>query len=303
MTMSFNTERASSPPSEAEEPAARGAHLHGPAAAILARLVKCLSLALALVLWVGASGGAMDHADLGKVIKIFPPNGPFWKYGNVIMRTKSRKAGVAPVIFAHWSHRSRYTCRVCHQELGFSMRSGDTGITRSQYLAGKYCGACHNGRIAFTAADGPNPQCPRCHMVNTRDLERQFTKFTASLPLAPFGNGIDWVTALNDGKVQPTNVIDASTSSLQVPVKLRKPLKLGTSSPRSDVGFSHQEHFIELDCSSCHPDIFSIKQKTTADFSMESNLYGQYCGACHMKVAFPMNDCRRCHSSMNNSSF
>jgi len=268
-----------------------------------ARLACCVALAFAPVLWGGSCGFAMDHAELSKIIQAIPPNGPFWKYGNVVMHTKTRKAGVAPVVFAHWSHRARYTCRVCHQELGFSMRAGDSGITRSQYLAGKYCGACHNGQIAFSGADGPTPQCKKCHMENTRGLERQFAEFSADLPMAPFGNGIDWAAALKSGKVRPTNVIEDSNASLKLPEKLRNPLKLGTSSPRSDVGFSHQDHFEELDCSSCHPDIFNIMKKTTKSFTMDSNIYGNFCGSCHMMVAFPMNDCRRCHRSMSNSAF
>ena len=268
-----------------------------------ARLACCVALACAPLLWGGSRGFAMDHAELSKIIQAIPPNGPFWKYGNVVMHTKTRKAGVAPVVFAHWSHRARYTCRVCHQELGFSMRAGDSGITRSQYLAGKYCGACHNGSIAFSAADGPKPHCKKCHLEDTRELERQFARFAADLPLAPFGNGIDWSTALADGKIQPTNVIDPSRANLTLPDKLKQPLKLGTTAPRSDVAFSHQDHFFELDCSSCHPDIFNIKKKSTADFTMDSNVFGNFCGSCHMLVAFPMNDCRRCHKSMSNSIY
>jgi c(7)-type cytochrome triheme protein len=268
-----------------------------------AGLVCCGVLALVLVLGGSTWSLAMDHAELSQILKAIPPNGPFWKYGNVVMRTRTRKAEVAPVVFAHWSHRARYTCRVCHQELGISMRAGDTGITRSQYLAGKYCGACHNGQIAFSVADGPKPQCKRCHLENTRALEQQFADFSAELPLAPFGNGIDWAQALKSGRIRPTNVIDASSSALKLPEKLTRPLKLGTSSPRSDVGFSHQEHFEELDCSSCHPDIFNIKKKTTQSFTMDSNIYGNFCGSCHMLVAFPMNDCRRCHKSMSNSAY
>ena len=268
-----------------------------------ARIAGCAVLGLALVLWVSTCVLAMDRDELGKIIRAIPPNGPFWKYGNVVMRTKTRKAEVAPVIFAHWSHRARYTCRVCHQELGISMRAGDTGITRSQYLAGKYCGACHNGQIAFSVADGPAPQCKKCHLESTKGLEQKFADFSADLPMAPFGNGIDWAAALKSGKVRPTNVIDDSKASLKLPENLRKPLKLGTSSPRSDVVFSHQDHFEELDCSSCHPDLFNIKKKTTESFTMDSNVYGNFCGSCHMMVAFPMNDCRRCHRSMSNSSF
>src|SRR6185369_17041214 len=259
-------------------------------------------LAALLVLSIAAGGIVMDRDELGKVLKSIPPNGPFWKYGNVVMRSRTRKAGMAPVVFAHWSHRARYTCRVCHLELGFSMRMGDTGITRAQYLEGKYCGACHYGSIAFTVADGPKGNCKKCHLENTKELEEKFSDFSQSLPMAPFGNGIDWAKALKSGLIQPVDVLGSTSAAVSFPKTLKQPLKLGTSSPRSDVTFSHQDHFAELDCSSCHPDIFNIKRKSTADFTMDSNIYGNFCGACHMMVAFPMNDCRRCHQSMNNST-
>ena len=258
---------------------------------------------LLIVLLVASGGSAMDRSELAKVLRTIPPNGPFWNYGNVLMRTGSKKAGMAPVVFSHWSHRSRYTCRVCHQELGFGMRRGDSGITRRQYLAGKFCGACHNGTVAFTVQDGPKAQCGKCHLGDTIQLEEQFEDFSRDLPLSSFGNGIDWAAVLNDGTIQPANALNQAAETLSLPDKLRQPLKLGTASPRSDVSFSHEEHFAELDCSSCHPEIFNIKKKSTAAFSMETNVFGSFCGACHMLVAFPMNDCRRCHKSMSNGSY
>lgn len=245
---------------------------------------------------------AFEMEGLGKVLQAMPPNGPFWKYGNVVMRRRSVKAGMSPAVFPHWSHRSRYTCRVCHLELGFSMRMGDTGITRDQYLAGKYCGACHNGKIAFAVSDGESSQCERCHMKSPKDLEKRFDEFAANLPLASFGNGIDWAEALKNGQIAPVNSIRSQNLVIPFPDKLKAPIKLGTTSPRSDVTFSHEDHFAELDCSSCHPDIFNIKKKGTEAFSMERNIYGNFCGVCHMRVAFPMNDCRRCHEKMGSSS-
>ena len=149
-----------------------------------------------MVLLDGGTVNALEHQELDKILKSTPPNGPFWKYGTVIMRRNSRKAGMKPVVFAHWSHRANYTCRVCHLELGFSMRSGETGITREQYLSGKFCGACHDGKTAFTVKDGPQAGCAKCHMENPRLMEAALEKFAASMPQATFGNGIDWSKAL-----------------------------------------------------------------------------------------------------------
>ena len=256
---------------------------------------------LAVLLW-SSYAWPIDHEELARIIKALPPNGPFWQYGNVVMRRKAKRAGMDPVVFIHWSHRARYTCRVCHQELGFSMRSGDTGITRAQYTAGKYCGACHNGKIAFTVQDGNPSQCGKCHLKDMGPVEEEFDTFAAALPIASFGNGIDWESVVGKGLVKPRNSLLTPRFTMPLPEKLRKPIRLGTTSPRSDVTFSHEEHFAELDCSSCHPDIFNIKKKGTESFSMERNIYGNFCGACHMRVAFPMNDCRRCHPQMGNFS-
>ena len=59
---------------------------------------------------------------------------------------------------------------------------------------------------------------------------------------------------------------------MKLPEKLKAPIKLGTASPRSGVTFLHEEHFAELDCSNCHPDVFNIKKKGTEAFTMESNI-------------------------------
>jgi len=141
----------------------------------------------------------------------------------------------------------------------------------------------------------------RCHMQNTDDLQKRFETFAAKLPVANFGNGIDWEKARQEGLITPLSSLQGAVT-MQLPDKLKKPMKLGTTSPRSDVIFSHEEHFAELDCSSCHPDLFNIQKKGTQAFTMDSNIFGNFCGACHMLVAFPMNDCRRCHPQMRNRS-
>jgi c(7)-type cytochrome triheme protein len=62
-----------------------------------------------------------------------------------------------------------------------------------------------------------------------------------------------------------------------------------------DVVYPHKQHTEWLDCSNCHPAIF-VPQKGANQISMASILLGQACGVCHGKVAFPVSDCRRCHS-------
>jgi len=244
----------------------------------------------------------VEREELGKVIQTIPPNGPPEHYGNVILPKKSKKAGMPPVVFPHWLHRARYTCRVCHLELQFSQRRDDTGITRAAYLAGRYCGACHDGKTAFSVRDEAPRQCDRCHMKSQESLDDRFAAFAEKLPSSDFGNGIDWAKALDDGIITPKNTLAGDYAPLPLPDNLKKPLKLGTSSPNSDVTFSHEEHYAELDCSSCHPEIFNIKKKGTEAFSMDRNIFGRYCGTCHMRVAFPMSACHSCHPQINNNA-
>jgi c(7)-type cytochrome triheme protein len=51
-----------------------------------------------------------------------------------------------------------------------------------------------------------------------------------------------------------------------------------------------------LDCTSCHPDIF-VPQKGANQISMAQIMAGQKCGVCHGSVAFPIEECRRCHTN------
>jgi c(7)-type cytochrome triheme protein len=80
------------------------------------------------------------------------------EYADVVMNNRAEKEGVRPVVYPHWFHRIRFRCKVCHSELGFKMRAGANDVTMADIIDGKFCGMCHNGRIAW-AAD----RCDLCH--------------------------------------------------------------------------------------------------------------------------------------------
>ena len=80
------------------------------------------------------------------------------EYGDVVLNHRSEKEGMRPVVFPHWFHRIRFRCKVCHGELGFEMRAGANKVLMSDIIDGRFCGMCHNGRIAW-AAD----RCDLCH--------------------------------------------------------------------------------------------------------------------------------------------
>ncbi len=83
---------------------------------------------------------------------------PWAEYADVVIDKRSTKEGVRPVIFPHWFHRIRFRCKVCHHELGFIMRAGANDVLMSDIIDGKFCGTCHNERIAWGA-----DRCDLCH--------------------------------------------------------------------------------------------------------------------------------------------
>lgn len=211
------------------------------------------------------------------------------QFGNVLMNRLSQKHGQPWVMFSHWTHRTRYTCRVCHLELGFEMRVNSTEITEEKNRRGEFCGACHNGTAAFGHTE---EHCGACHSGDLAFVSEKF-KDLSGLPSARFGNRIDWTAAMDRKLISPAqSLFDKGYS----PVPFGNPLyfdSVVTSMP--DAFFPHQAHIQWLDCANCHPDIFTIKQKKTDHLSMEHFLQGKFCGVCHLTVAFPINDCVRCH--------
>ena len=80
------------------------------------------------------------------------------EYADVVLNQLSEKAGMRPVVFPHWFHRIRFRCKVCHSELGFKMRAGANVVQMNDIINGKFCGMCHNGRVAWSPE-----RCDLCH--------------------------------------------------------------------------------------------------------------------------------------------
>jgi c(7)-type cytochrome triheme protein len=218
-----------------------------------------------------------------------PPLPPAEEYGNILINRVSSANNVKPVGFSHWQHRLKYTCRVCHSELGFNMKANTTDITEMANRKGKYCGACHNGKIAFRH----NGNCDKCHNGNIAYANKKFDVFFKS-PFArtSFGDGINWVESLSQGTILPARYVKTKSQDITFDKMLVLDSEMNIIPPSI---FPHKAHTAWLDCDSCHPEIFNIKKKTTRFFSMSYILKGEFCGVCHLNVAFPMDDCRRCH--------
>ena len=251
---------------------------------------------LVLVCGVSLLGGiALAQIYLPK-----PPSQPS-EYGKVILDNHSSD-GPGPVVFDHWLHRTKFTCRLCHVDIGFAMEAKATGISASTNRAGFHCGACHDGKKSFegktifaACSDAANDkQCTRCHSLGKKGARKyEYKEFTAKFPKGIYG--VNWEAAERSGVIQPVDFVEG-LSVKKPPMRSREDftVKAGYSWVHP-IGFSHEKHSTWNGCELCHPEIFPAAKKGTIRYSMFANIEGRYCGACHGKVAFPLNHCQGCH--------
>lgn len=252
-------------------------------------------LALAVLLFFHFA----QAADFGLKKKRPKPN----EFGNVVINNFSTKQNHAPVVFKHWLHRARYSCRLCHVDIGFAMQAGGTMIHEDDNRNGLYCGACHNGREAFapetTSLTGKKvANCLRCHSQGKEvDFQVDFYEFQKKMPRERFGNGIDWLKAEEDKLIVLKDYLDGV--SIKRP-KIQAPGEFGlkpTEKNMPEIIFSHTKHAKWNGCELCHPEIFPVK-RGEQPYSMQELFAGKYCGLCHDSVAFPNLDCQRCHTKL-----
>lgn len=111
------------------------------------------------------------------------------------------------------------------------------------------------------------------------------------LPPRSGGNHVDWVAAIDRGVIAPRSQLRPGTE-----VRVRDDaLIIARYGSMPAVRFPHRQHTLWLDCSNCHDHLFKA-QAGANRFSMTAILNGEQCGVCHGAVAFPLTECRRCHS-------
>lgn len=82
------------------------------------------------------------------------------EYGDIhFSRNEPGTGDFPPATYPHWIHRMQFRCYVCHESI-FKMKKGANHITMEAIDQGKYCGTCHNGKLAFGTSFG---QCFHCH--------------------------------------------------------------------------------------------------------------------------------------------
>jgi len=112
---------------------------------ITCRATACLGIAAALAFTL-------------LILSLTPSGDLRAEYGDVVINNLSEEAGMRPVVFPHWFHRIRYRCNVCHGDLGFEFKAGGNDINMLGIIDGEYCGACHDGNIAWGIEN-----CDVCH--------------------------------------------------------------------------------------------------------------------------------------------
>jgi len=245
---------------------------------------------LRVLIFAVALSASVVLAGVFDLPKPAPPD----RYGTVLIDRLAASGESKAVVFSHWRHRARYSCRVCHFELDFQLEVNATEITEEDNRNGLFCGACHNGREAFSVNEAA--RCASCHIGKIESEKSEFKKFSKGLPESPYGNQIDWVQA--EGILEPRYSLFRDEQPMSFGKELLLEAQWFNIPPAV---FSHDVHGRFLDCANCHPDVFNIKQKTTEHFEMRFILEKAFCGACHLSIAFPLDDCMRCHPGMRSN--
>jgi c(7)-type cytochrome triheme protein len=107
--------------------------------------------------WRPALAALLAAGGLAALALAIAP-GAHAEYGDVVINNYSTAAGMRPVVFPHWFHRVRFRCKVCHGDLNIKMEAGSNQIDMVKIIDGKFCGACHDGGIAWSVEN-----CGLCH--------------------------------------------------------------------------------------------------------------------------------------------
>ena len=181
-------------------------------------------------------------------------------HGGDIIYTKPVKS----VLFSHKLHVEDrgLSCDMCHSQL-FEMSALNAqeraDFTMESLYKGKYCGACHNGTMAFAS----NTQCARCH-EGVKGFEAAAAKAKDNPSAGTGAKGPQGAITLGQGD--------------------------------SAVKFAHAVHTAKFKCGECHTKLFAFK-KGGDKITMAQIYDGKSCGACHNgKKAFSSNACEKCHA-------
>ena len=104
---------------------------------LLKRGFICLLLTFTVVFSITSADGAevsLEKELRSDYIGIKSPNA----YGTVVMdRYTGEGKAMKSVVFPHWVHRTKFTCKVCHNDMGFPMKAGASDIKMAETVPGE----------------------------------------------------------------------------------------------------------------------------------------------------------------------
>ena len=259
------------------------------------------------------------------------------EYGDIILNSKAeamRKAEVGDVVFPHWFHRIRYRCNVCHENI-FELKAGSNDISMKIITEDhQMCGKCHNGFIASSALEcetchslepgwspgpiqhsikkiipnslslnGHNEKMPVSRIYEIGNSEHPIALSQSGLPLDKYGL-VDWAEAVRRKILDPLWSLDPDADIKQLQTRNTRILFESNSPHFPNVIFPHKIHSYWLQCKICHQTkggVIFNKNTGSNPVSMRDISKTKWCGRCHNKVSFPINDCYRCHTHRKNS--
>lgn len=132
--------------------------------------------------------------------------------------------------------------------------------------------------------------------IGAYGLEQPEKELT-TMPAGEGGNQVNWVDALAEGYIYPKASIfpNQKEKALDLDVLLKETGEMPM------ITFPHIKHTLWLGCENCHDHLFERKAGATPNLNMYAVLSGKKCGLCHGAVAFPPNDCIRCHNTPRSS--
>jgi c(7)-type cytochrome triheme protein len=120
----------------------------------------------------------------------------------------------------------------------------------------------------------------------------------AGLPKDRYGL-IDWARIVRENLIKPKPSLDPDAGEMP-PLKMDVLIE-AKGDYVDNVIYPHEMHTYWLKCEVCHPKIF-IPARGQNNMTMIGIVEGKWCGRCHNKIAFPLTDCTRCHTSPKKQS-
>lgn len=255
-----------------------------------------------VILAVVAVPSALHAVSMGNMGGMGGMGGIGGMVDKLLIQTKN----VGSVTFSHSLHGAN--CNACHPKI-FQKKNNSNHVSMKAMEQGKSCGACHNGKRAFSVTGS----CSKCHAGDIAIRTRSVGKvvFSHDIHNGSFGcedchpdtfkpkNNSNHVTmkAMSDG-ASCGACHDGSTAfgvtgdcaTCHAGDILYKEKDAG------NVTFPHAAHNDMFSCDECHPDLFKAERGANKA-TMEAMEGGASCGACHDgSSAFGVaEDCESCH--------